>query len=104
MSWGCEDGILLEGGDREKRRLFAHRIGVADLSYPDGRMADFFCQEGIEGLSLTEVFRARAEETQVPLHGFANATLGRGHWNELGHELAGNTLAEHLCEARWLAR
>jgi hypothetical protein len=33
------------------------------------------------------------------LHGFANRRMGFGHWNERGHHLAGETIAEHVCRS-----
>ena len=32
------------------------------------------------------------------MHGFANTKLGTGHWNETGHQLAGQLIADRLCD------
>jgi hypothetical protein len=32
----------------------------------------------------------------VALHGFAHSPFNSGHWNELGHEVAGGVVAQEL--------
>jgi hypothetical protein len=39
----------------------------------------------------------RAEETGTYFHGFDNTRPATGHWNEAGHAVAGELLAEWLC-------
>ncbi len=41
--------------------------------------------------------QAYAEQNKVFLHGFG-ANIGNGHWNQLGHRLAGEWIAQKLCE------
>jgi hypothetical protein len=51
-------------------------------------------------LLLAPYFQEYAGKNQVFLHGFRQAfrdTLGTGHWNQLGHSLAGQTIARWLC-------
>ncbi|MBW3541813.1 MAG: SGNH/GDSL hydrolase family protein [Planctomycetes bacterium] len=79
------------------RRRFAERHGVDDLFYPDDRIAAFGAREGIPVIVLARRLREFAERHNRFVQGFANAQLGRGHWNELGHRLAGEWIAEALC-------
>lgn len=82
------------------RREYQKEFGVADLFYPDRRIQSIGEAAGFPVLSLAPQFQAYAERNNVYLHGFENTKLGIGHWNENGHRLAGEMLAEHLCA--WL--
>ena len=84
--------------DRSIREGFAQQIGVSDLFYPDHRIADFGEANGISVLSLAPLFQKYADEHRVFLHGFDNGQLGLGHWNEKGHALAGEVVAQRLCD------
>ena len=46
--------------------------------------------------------QALADEEGLFLHGYKNTVLGRGHWNETGHRIAGEIIADEVC-ARILA-
>jgi hypothetical protein len=76
------------------------RLEISDLFYPDKRIQALGLRDGFRVLSLAAPFQRYAEERGVFLHGFANTALGKGHWNEDGHLLAGNLIAGELC-ARW---
>jgi hypothetical protein len=47
-------------------------------------------------LHLAPAFQEYATKHQIFLHGFKD-NLGDDHWNQTGHRLAGNMLAEGLC-------
>jgi len=49
-------------------------------------------------LNLAPAFQSFADEHHVYLHGFADTKLGMGHWNEAGHHLAGQLIADRLCD------
>jgi hypothetical protein len=83
--------------DPEVRKEFAQRHGVQDLFYPDRRLAKFCREEGIPILLLAPAFQEFATKHKVFFHGSGNS-LGRGHWNQNGHRLAGKMLAEWLCD------
>jgi hypothetical protein len=83
--------------DPHVRSTFAAKIGTNDLFYPDRRIEDFSCKNGIEALILAPSLFEHAERNRTYLHGFMNSGLGNGHWNELGHRLAGERIAERLC-------
>ena len=79
------------------RREFQQEFGIADLFYPDRRIKEIGDSVGFPVLSLAPIFQVYAERNKVYLHGFKNTKLGIGHWNEFGHRLAGDMLAENLC-------
>lgn len=83
--------------DAEKREAFRRSIGSpSTLDYPDRRLETFAKSRGIPALILLDVLSKAVE----PPHGFRKgraATPGFGHWNELGHRMAGEALAARLC-------
>ena len=83
--------------DPEVRKNFAQKLGVPDLFYPDRRLKEFCRRKGIPILLLAPAFQEQATKHQVFFHGFKDS-LGGGHWNQHGHRLAGNMLADWLCE------
>lgn len=83
--------------DPMMRRAFEKRVGVTDLFYPDRRVRDLGNREGFAVLTLAPLFQVYAQGHGVFLHGFENSGLGRGHWNQEGHRLAGKLIAEKLC-------
>ena len=66
--------------------------------YWNDRIEAFAQSQGIVSVSLAESFVEYAEQNQTCLHGFENAVPCGGHWNEEGHRLAGERLAEVICE------
>ena len=80
--------------DPAVRQDFMRRLGVNDLFYPDRRIEALLEREGIEGLNLAPTLQKYAEQNRAFLHG----TDGFGHWNVLGHRVAGDQVAEKLCE------
>src|SRR5262249_1078653 len=49
-------------------------------------------------LNLARPMQAYSESHHVYLHGFPNTTLGHGHWNQIGHQVAGQLLASKVCK------
>ena len=84
--------------DGAVRREFMEALGVEDLFYPDRRISDLGKREGIDVLNLAPTLQAYADERQTFLHGFANTALGRGHWNAEAHRVAGQLMAQRVCE------
>ncbi|MGB9179741.1 MAG: SGNH/GDSL hydrolase family protein [Pyrinomonadaceae bacterium] len=78
------------------RAAFMQRVGAEDLFYPDKRITALCEHEGIAVLTLAPSLQAYAEQHKVFLHGFGKE-IGNGHWNELGHRVAGEMIAEKLC-------
>jgi hypothetical protein len=85
--------------DARIRERFMEGLGVRDLFYPEKRLKELANREGFEIITLAQGLQSYAEEYRLFLHGFSNAYVGLGHWNEKGHELAGRMLAEYLCSS-----
>jgi lysophospholipase L1-like esterase len=83
--------------DPEARRAGAAALGLEDFGYPGERLAGFAAEHGVHFLDLVPPMARRAEETGTYFHGFDNTRPATGHWNEAGHAVAGELLAEWLC-------
>ena len=83
--------------DKEVRNAFMRKVGITDLFYPDNRLRRFAQKEGIPRLILAPELQQYAEAGSACIHGFANNNPCSGHWNELGHRLAGERAAEAVC-------
>lgn len=80
------------------REAFMRRVGASDIFYPDHRIAALCARESIPVITLGPALQSYAEQHKVFLHGFGKE-LGNGHWNSLGHRVAGELLAQKMCEA-----
>ena len=74
-----------------------NRLGISTLFYPDQRIKAAGEREGFEVLNLAPALEEYAIRNKVFLHG-AGDQIGRGHWNEIGHQLAGELIAAELCK------
>jgi len=83
--------------DATARMAFAKRLGVDDLLYPDRRISEFAMNNSIGSITLVDHLRQYAEQNNAYLHGFGD-DLGNGHWNQLGHRVAGELIGQKLCE------
>ena len=83
--------------DSALRESLHAKYGVADLAYPERRVASFARQNGILAITLAGEMQALAAATGSYLYGFDNAKPGFGHWNELGHRAAAAIIAQQLC-------
>lgn len=83
--------------DAAQREALLVKYGVADLAYPERRVASFAEQNGIPAIMLGPQMQAIAAATRSSLYGFENAKPGFGHWNELGHRAAAAVIAQQLC-------
>jgi hypothetical protein len=54
-------------------------------------------REQIDFLDLAEPMQAYAEQNKVFLHGFGSDLGGNAHWNQSGHRLAAELIAQKLC-------
>jgi hypothetical protein len=82
--------------DAEVRTRFANELGVADLTYPNARIAALAARIRAPFLDTAPALGRHAQEQRQPVHGFDGR--GAGHWNEVGHRLAGELTAGKLCE------
>ena len=82
--------------DASVRTAYAQRLGGPDLFYPGRRLEALGTRAGFPVLDLAPPFQAYAAEHHTPLHGFGQ-TLNLGHWNQAGHELASDLIAQRIC-------
>lgn len=85
--------------DMAKRFEFMRTIGVSELSYADERIKALGAREGIPVTTLAPFLASYAEAHKVYLNGFNANSLGVGHWNEVGHRLAGEVIADAICHS-----
>lgn len=81
----------------QARRDFMQRVGATDLFYPDERIRALGERNGFTVLNLAPALQSYAEQRKVFLHGFGE-NIGNGHWNTTGHAIAGELIAEKVCE------
>jgi hypothetical protein len=84
--------------DPAVRAKYMQHLGVGDLFYPDQRIEALGTRDGFPVLVLSQPLQTYADEHHVFLHGFKNTKKGEGHWNELGHQVAGELIATKLCQ------
>jgi len=77
---------------RERR---CETLGVPDLFYPEQRIGEWAKRSGIEVYCLAPPMLEYVDSTGTFLHGFER-NLGFGHWNEAGHTLAAELMADYL--------
>lgn len=82
--------------DPDVRRAFMEWKEVDDLLYPDRRVRELAKAQGIPVVTLVEPLADYAEAQNAYLHGFDD-TLGQGHWNDVGHSVAGKEIAAQMC-------
>jgi hypothetical protein len=79
------------------RQNFMKRIGVSTVFYPNERLKALASREQIDFLDLAEPMQVYAEQNGVFLHGFGSDLGGNAHWNQSGHRLAADLIAQKLC-------
>jgi hypothetical protein len=84
--------------DAKLRAALQAKLGVADLFYPDQRIAALAKEGGMAVVTLAPEMQAMAEKSGTHFHGFGDA-VGRGHWNAAGHRAAAAIIARRLCPA-----
>jgi hypothetical protein len=83
--------------DPAKRADLMQKLGVRDFSYADDRINEFAARNFIPVTNLVPALSAYAESNRVYLNGFQPSNLGAGHWNETGHRVAAQAIADDLC-------
>ena len=85
--------------DPKVREGLAQKLGVADLLYPETRLAPFLVGNRVPFYPLAPVFQRQATAQNVQYHGFErHGTPGRGHWNKDGHALAAKLIVPWLLQ------
>jgi len=82
--------------DARRRARTAAALGVGDLWVGDRALLEFARRAQIEHAFLAPAMLRYAEAHQTVLHGFPHHPRNTGHWNELGHTLAGELIAAVL--------
>lgn len=80
------------------RASYMQLYGSTDIFYPDQRIKALGEREGFEVLNLAPPMQAYADEHHEFLCGFKDTKLGVGHWNVAGQRLAGELIAQKICE------
>ena len=83
--------------DPNARETFKAQLKIDDFFYADRRLEALAERENMAVLSLYQPFQSYAEHNQTYLHGFENTRLGEGHWNAIGHRLAGELITDKIC-------
>jgi hypothetical protein len=83
--------------DPVTRRQFCRQMSLTNLSYPDLWMQALTTKEQIPLILLAPRIAAYTQEHKVFVNGGVLMPPGTGHFNELGHRLAGNLIASELC-------
>ena len=86
--------------DSAVRERVAHQLGVPDLLLPGRRVHALGERLDVPVLDLVGELQTYADRHEVFLHGSANTAPGVGHWNALGHRLAGEAIAKWMAD--WL--
>lgn len=87
--------------DSTLRQRFARQVGAPDLLLPNRRIRAMGERGGFPVLDFTEELQSYADQHHRFLHGFPNTRPGSGHWNALGHLLAGQATARWMTD--WIA-
>jgi hypothetical protein len=85
--------------DAQMRARYEQSLGVSTLFYPEQRLQQLGQANGFPVIALAPEMQKRADATHVYFHGFPNTKQGFGHWNETGHALAADLIAERLCSS-----
>lgn len=83
--------------DAARRAAYARRLGVTDLFYPEDRIVEMGRRGGVAVIPLGRPLAAYTLEHNTYVNGGGPVALGEGHWNELGHKLAGERIGAALC-------
>jgi hypothetical protein len=79
--------------DPAVRARVTRQVAGVDLLRPGRRIQALGASEGFPVLQLAPPLQAYADAHRAFLHGFGNTPPGIGHWNSLGHRIAGTAIA-----------
>jgi hypothetical protein len=79
------------------REALAKKLGVGDLEYAERRIIALGERERFKVVSLGHPMAEYTRRHKVFVNGGGAVAPGDGHWNELGHRLAGELVADRLC-------
>lgn len=84
--------------DPKYRAAYLKAVGGTDLFYPEHRLSELGARNGFPVLNLAPDLQGYADRHHAFLHGFPNTRMGEGHFNALGHRIAGELIARWLCD------
>lgn len=84
--------------DIVRRDWFRNHYNFPNLFYPDSRLRKLGEEEDFPVYNLAGPIWDVAKETGRCLHGFDNAISCGGHWNPEGSRVAGELVADYLCQ------
>ncbi len=84
--------------DKSLRDKYFQQRGIIDEFSPEKRIQSLGEKEEFEVLNLAPKFQSYADQNNQFLHGFENTVLGSGHWNQSGHQLAGELITNKVCK------
>lgn len=90
------DMVMQVEPNPQTRADFQQRNHLPTLLASDHRLDAFAQAEGIHSLLLAPPLSQYALDHKASLHGFPKNNFQGGHWNELGHEIAGKLIASRL--------
>jgi hypothetical protein len=90
--------------DPEERTRTMRKLGIDDLFIADKSFADFATRAGIMHAILAPKMLAYAEQNHTVLHGFKHRPRNSGHWNEVGHQVVGQLMAQELLDCSAVIR
>ena len=82
------------------RARFGEAGRIGNIFYPDQRVERTTAALKVRSIMLAPRLQEIAQRDKVFLHGFKNAGMGTGHWNELGHQAAADITAWTLLNLR----
>jgi hypothetical protein len=69
-----------------------------NIFYPGDRIKALGERVGFQVLNVAPPMQAYVDEHHVFMCGFKNTKMGIGHWNANGHHLAGELIAQKICQ------
>lgn len=78
------------------RQEFMNKLGIKSLFDPDERIKALGKGEGFDVLNLAPSLYEYSSANGVFVQG-SRESEGRGHWNEIGHRLAGELISTEIC-------
>lgn len=81
--------------DLRKREAYMKYLHVTDLFYPERQIAAAGRRNGYAVLNLAPTLQRWVDSHGLAIHGFGEP---KGHWNKLGHRLAGELIAQRVEE------
>jgi hypothetical protein len=98
------DEVMQTHPSLAERARFIREKHLPSLAAGDERIERFADAHGIPVIPLAPPLGEYAASHGIALHGFAHTPFNDGHWNELGHELAGNVIADQLLNRSTVVR